>query len=602
MGLETNFPFAAEDQGNYITSDDAKFNWNTGGLDLTLENNPNQDFTETFDSDTGFIYDSDLTEFTGGQVQQKDQVPANAICGATYDEDVNLEAWSGGVVTGDAQGGAGITDQKLDLTGGVNKYVDYDATGNADSQQTGCIRFEWIPDFSGGGTQYIIELTQAAGNANNRIRMYLSGALLFWAISDSAGGSIVSQSESFTPVADTIYEIELNWDITSGATRMFIDGTQLGSTHTGTGTRSSSIGLLRLGKDLDGNGNPQFSINNLIIFDTVQHTSNYTPGYTVPNHTYAASNVTLPEMEYTGAGTLVSLDSFTTSESGSPRYTIQIGRSGNYLYWDGAAWSTSDGTYSQANDVTTFNANRATLPINGEIYRQFKINFTDSNTQSAVATLTASLTAQIYPTSNPYVDTISYIKHEDLINLIITAIITGNDQIKIILSKNGQWYYHDTTQWTASDGTYSQANTVAEIFPYLGDFTDVGIETKARLFLHSDDGSTTPTLENLYFEYNFYGEEDTIQKCIIWDKQVDEEGVGVTDSITVKLSNDMERYGSYTTLRRKGITVSPMASGYWEQKLIVGETYKFDFGNDEIFERVIPDASSVNFDQLEAPS
>lgn len=575
-------------------------------LQLKLQDNPGQNFIQNFASGTGFIYDSDKAEFSGGQVQQKDQVPANAICGATYDEDVNLEAWSGGVVTGDAQGGAGITDQKLDLTGGVNKYVDYDATGNADSQQTGTIRFQFIPDYSGGGSMYMVDIGQAVSSNNNRIRIYQSSTLLFWAITNSAGAGIVSQAESFTPVADTIYEIELNWDITAGATRMFVNGNQLGTTHVGTGTRSSDINVLRLGKDLNGSGNPQFYINNLIIFDTVQHTSNYTPGYTVPNYIYAASNVTLPEMEYTEAGTLVSLDSFTTSESGSPRYTIQIGQSGNYLYWNGSAWAISDGTYNQANDATTFNANRATLPVEGEIYGQFKINFIDSNTQSAVATLTASLTAQIYPTSNPTAETTIGMDNEGLTNFLATISASGSDLVKFSLSKDSTYYYWDGSAWSVST-SYSQSNIAADILTNIASFNDSGANTKVLLYFHSEDGSTTPSFTSLAITYDFWaGPAPSANECIVYGYCYDIKGDPLSDvSVKVEIIKNLAIYNDELIIMKDLKTVTSDSTGYWDISLLetvnLDAQYQFTFELENAKKRYIvdvPNQESVNFIEL----
>ena len=47
------------------------------------------------------------------------------------------------------------------------------------------------------------------------------------------GVAVVSQAEAFSPIADTEYEIEINWDITTGATMVFVDGVQLGKVKNG---------------------------------------------------------------------------------------------------------------------------------------------------------------------------------------------------------------------------------------------------------------------------------------------------------------------------------------------------------------------------------
>src|SRR4030042_74287 len=189
----------------------------TNGALATL-NNSGLTFSQDFSSDSGFTYDSSKSEFTGGLVRQKDTRPSNATFLASYN--VNKDGnWGGGTLTGTLNGGATVHDGVLDLASGTVKYEDFSATGNAGSQQTLCIRKVIITNFT--------------------IR-----------IKDSAGADIIFTSAgSYSPTSGVPFEIELNMDLTSGATRLFINGTQLGSTITTTGTRGSSIGLLRMGSD-----------------------------------------------------------------------------------------------------------------------------------------------------------------------------------------------------------------------------------------------------------------------------------------------------------------------------------------------------------------
>ena len=597
MSLQTVYPFNTP--ANY-TYDSDKIEITGGKAKLKLQH-AELPFTEDFADDTGFIYNSDLAEFIGGQVQQKSII--EAICGANFNTDINLEDWSGGVVTGTAYNGAGITSGKLDLSGSVNKYIDFDALNNADMQQTGCIRFKWTPKYSGAGSfQYLFTIVQAAGNANNRIRMYHQSTLLFYVISDSVGGSIVSVAETFSPVADTEYEIELNFDITTGATRLFVDGVQLGSTQTGTGTRSSNIGLLRLGKDLNGNGNADFLIDDLIIFDSVQHTSNYTKGYSVPDYKYSETNIILPEMEHVGDGSILDFISFATTESGSPRYLLQIGRSGDYLYWDGAAWSVSDESYNQANDETTFDTNCTSLDVDGEKYGQFMLIFPDSNIQSSVSELTATLNVNNgYPTDNPIIEPGSSQLLDALDNFVVVKTITGSDLIKYVLKKGSSYYYHDGSSWVVSDGTYAQSNTEAEIVTNKATFTTSGINFKWVAFLHSDDGSTYPEIDTITVDYSFFEQPESIRTCVVWGYNYNPDGTPSTETFEIRLNTDGIKYKSESVVRYESLTVTPDSNGYWEQDLIetvnMPDTvyYRFIF-SDRIaeIEKDVPDQDSSN--------
>lgn len=601
MSIQLVFPFT--DPGNYTYGSNVEV---SGGVaKLKLVDLPNQNFNQSFDNDTGFTYDSDKAEFTGGLVRQKDQVPANAMFGASYTTNIN-GVWGDGTLTGAAVGGATITGNRLDLTGESIKYVDYDADLNADSQQVGCIRFKLTPNYSGApaSIKNFISISKQAGFNDNGIKIFQSSTVIFIQIADSAAGSIVSNAESWSPVSGTTYEIELNWDITTGATRLFIDGVQLGSTQTGTGTRDANINLFRVGADVSATLKSDFYIEDLIVFDTVQHTSNYTPGYTLSEYMYLASNVICPEMEYTGVGTLQAVSNFVTTDTNTPHYTIQIGRSGDYLYWDGADWTTSDGTYAQANDEATFLANVGSLDIEGEIYGQFKINFDNSNSnQMSVADLTVTVTGQTYPTDNPTIDGSASYRIQGLDRFEETAPTKpGSDEIKYTLKKGTSWYYWNGAAWVVSDETYAQANTAAEIEANKATFTTLTITFAWRAFLHSDDGTTTPELDQLEIDYDYAGvTPDSVEKCVVSGHIYDADGnPKVNALIKAILETDNIKYKTNIMLECEEQSDLTDVNGYWELELVETDNiqdtpkYIFTFEN-KIYRRNVPDQASADF-------
>jgi hypothetical protein len=572
MSLSLSYPFNTI--GNYNVSDSQKIGISAGKAVLLLQQE-DADFTEDFADDTGFTYDSDLAEFISG-LRQKSQI--DALSGADFNSDINLEDWSSGIITGTAYNGAAISSGKLDLSGSTNKYVDFDANNNADMQQTGCIKFKWTPKYSGAGSfQYLFSIVEGAGNANNRIRMYHQSTLLFVAISDSAGGSIISFAEAFSPVADTEYEIELNFDITTGETRLFVDGNQLGTTQTGTGTRSSDIGLLRFGKDLNGNGNADFEIDDLIIFDTVQHTANYTKGYTVSDYQYSKTSVIVPEMEHTGDGSIKLFNSFSATYTGDIKILIEIDRSGNKLYWTGTAWAVSTDPYTEATDISVFIANCASLDVTDAKYGQFTIVFTDSNTLGSISELTANLNVDIgYPTDNPWIEPVQAISSiEELINFTETINISGSDAIKYALYKNSNLYYYDG-DWIISDGTYAQSNTAAEIIANISSFTTEKIDFNFRAFLHSDDGTTTPELDSVTVVYDFAQKITDPEMCLVYGYSLNPDNTPNTDVIVITLNIGANETLGNNQLSRKAIYITPRDDGYWEKELANTEDMETD--------------------------
>ena len=609
MSIELNYPF--DIPGNYIY-DSNKIEVSGGSARIKLRQD-DVDFTEDFADDTDFTYDSDEAEFTGGLVRQKDTRPSNATFYVSYNSDIN-GSWGNGVLTGTAIGGASVSGGYLDLSQDDVRYVDYNADLNADSQQTGCIRFEIVPNYNSSPAteQRFFLFCKAHNNTENLIfiRHSAGGALRLHMF--GIGGAFIFEKYlgSWTVVQGQKYEIEVNWDIDSGATRVFIDGVQKGTTETTTGTRSSDIGLLRIGSDRTGVLTANFSINNILIFSTVQHTTDYTPDWSSIYETiYFETSVTLPEMEHTGDGTIKLFNSFSTTESGSPRYTLQIGRSGDYLYWNGSVWTVSDDTYSQANDVTTFNANCGSLDVDGENYGQFKIIFPESiSIQSSVSELTANMNVDIgYYDDNPTIEPNSSFQTDELISIIETATKNGNDEIKYIVKIADIWYWLNNGILEESDETYTQANTEAELNANIENLISAASVCKIKLFLHSEDTTTTPILNNLYIEYSFGGETvDVIEKCIVWGYNFDCEGNREQTQITIKLNRAQAQYKNYTTIKRTEISVTPDANGYWEVELVENANmenntgYIFDFNNGERFRRIVPNEQTKNFYLLEA--
>lgn len=191
--------------------------------------------------------------------------------------------FGGGSLTGTAAGSAAISGGYLQMhLPGIN-YLTYAGAGNADGAiQTGAIRFTLKPNYSGsptGANMALFSIAKAHGDAKNLIYIHhnTSGTLVVQCL-DSAGSFIINVGlGAWSPTSGTDYLFEYNWDYTAGAHRLFIDGVQLGSTIGTTGTRSADIGLIRLGSLYDGTVNANYKMKEVRIYNTVQHTANYTP-------------------------------------------------------------------------------------------------------------------------------------------------------------------------------------------------------------------------------------------------------------------------------------------------------------------------------------
>jgi hypothetical protein len=538
----------------------------------------NAPFTEDFADDTDHTYNPDFAEFPGGSVRQVD-TPGGAISGAMYETSIDMESWSGGTVTGTATGGAAIAGNRLDLAHLDVRYVDYDGANQFGTGNAGCVKLKYTPKYTGnpggGGDMTIFTCAKVMGSdISNFIMIRHTSAGKIQLLTYDAAGVIIfnyTTTGDWSPTADTQYELELNYDFTTGATRLFIDGVQFGDTQTATGTiNKAEIGDIRIGSNYGGTDTSNFYIEDLVIYETIQHTTNYTKGYTLYSTRYVETSDVLPEMEHAGDGTIKSFVSLSMTYTGSPRILLEVGRSGDKLYWNGSAWVVSDETYAQATDPTTFNTNCTSLTVDGENYGQFTIVFPDSDTQSSVSELTATMNVDIYPTTNPTIEPDASFRTDEIESLVVTYVATGSDAVNCVMKKEDTWYYWTGSAWTSTAGNlYAESSTVADAMANITTLVSASEEVKIKFFLHSHDGTTSPSVSSALFTYSYGGDApDVIDTCTVWGYMRNNDGTVNSSAFTVRLEKDVVKYKTNTLIRSKEITVTPDDSAYFEVDLV----------------------------------
>jgi len=326
----------------------------------------------TFTDSVNYTYDPDVITVSSGEAKLNSMFPLdNMTFYANYNSDIN-GTWGLGDLTGTPTGGADVSSGVLDLAHDDNRYLDYDADQNADSQQKGCVRFNVVPSYSGtpSALRYFFAISKAHSDMKNCINIHhrtLSGNIVIY-IYDSTGSTIINNVYLgvWSPTSGQSYEFEFNWDITNGETRVFIDGTQHGSTQTDTGTRDGNIGLLRIGVSVSASQDSYFKIDNFTYFNDVQHTSNYSPE-PIPENDYDTNNPTIvPTEEFPYVGNLTCFNETATKPEGTDvKYHCSIDNGSTWLYWNGTGWDTTDESYDQSNNATVINANIGTIGENG---------------------------------------------------------------------------------------------------------------------------------------------------------------------------------------------------------------------------------------------
>lgn len=309
------------------------------------------------DNPSNFIFDSNKIEMlTSGKF--KNLTPTDATFVATYTNNINGN-YGNGVLTGTPTGGAVIVGNRLDLTGDITKYVDYDANNNADSQQTGTFLTKLTPNYSGppSSNKAIFCTTRINGSSDNMIQLlHLTSGVLLLQMRDQNGNLILTYSMPvWSPIAGQRYEFSLNFDLTAGETRLFIEGNQHGVTQTATGIRSSDINLLRIGNNNQGSYTSDMYIEDFVYFSTVQHTANYTPGYTLSETLYDTTN---PVIELNTAIITIKADQLfnmleNVSKPVNDDITYVLSRNGSSVYYNivNGQWETSDLSPTKSNTI-----------------------------------------------------------------------------------------------------------------------------------------------------------------------------------------------------------------------------------------------------------
>lgn len=526
--------------------------------------------------DTGWAFDAAKAEFVAGKIQQKSQAPLNYQSVATYTANINL-SYALGVLTGTAVGGAAVLANRLDLAHDDIRYVDYDGTDNADSQQTGAIKFKVTPNYTGSPAlqQNFFHIGKSPGDsANNIALVQKTNGDIQLIISSSSGSTILSVVVgNWSPTLGVTYEFEVNYDITAGVTRFYIDGVQLGATIGGTGTRSSDIAQFRIGSNFVGSIASNFAVEDLVVFSTVQHTTNYTPGYTLSDTEFAETTSQPPSVPYTGLGAVQSIDTLVVVATSTVKFILRLVNVDD-VWFDGANWVPSDLSFAEANTVTEINDNLASLAaIGGTTALAVLVAFGASITQTNVDNTDLEFTGQQFPLDDPAIINNSAVFADSLDLFAATLVEPGSDTVTFQIIVNEIPMYWTGIVWSVAIlDDISQSNTLADVAANVAtlDLTN-GKNLKVNAILHSDDASSTPELAQVVLDYGFQGPVPvTPTECFLFAYLKDILADAKTGTLEIENLKAFSTAGTVVSANKQ--TVPFDENGYVELSVIETET------------------------------
>lgn len=550
----------------------------------------------------GFIFDATNVEFVGGVVAQLPQI--KAILAANYNSgfDANWKVTPANI-TATLNGNPTRMNGKVVCTGIQGLYYDI-ASNTIESH-----KFKYTPNYNISPLSNVNLLTIYNGT-NNNDRFLLthspSGNTLRFTLENSIGGSVINVDTAvgaaFTPTAGQEYEFEVVINSIAGTVRLFVDGNLHGTNTPGVWTRGTSLTRFYLGASPAIYNVAQASFDDYYAFYDAQHTESYVPGYTVSDFKCLASNVDMPAFVHTGLGSVLSLMSITTIQKEFPQYSIKL-NAGNYQYWNGTDWVDSDATYAQSNDAATINTNISSLVATGITFVFIRIHFTNTTTSNNVDNLIVNYNGNtLYPITDPIITPVTSISQDALNSFITVLTSTGLDSIQFVLKLDNINKYWNGTVWIDSDGTLAQTNDITTIQTNLSSFTTRGSLVPV-IYLHSDNGLTTPNIDDIVITYDFFGGVTTPENvCLVWGYLYDEINIPVGNANIIVIPNQ------YGTINDKTIDTNPTTvvtdnTGYWEIPLIETQTaldtwaYEFNI-NGFKSRKFIPNTISARFNDL----
>lgn len=527
---------------------------------------------QAFTSATGFAYDNTKAEFVGGLLRQKIYPPPGFSFAASFSSMINADFGSGNL-TGTPTGGAGITGGKLDLTGN-NKFLSFSGTGNADFTQTGALRFKLTPNYSGApaAITMLFSISSGVGQVNNLLRLFHNtDGGLYATIYDQNGNPLFNSTMgAWSPVSGTEYEIEFNVDITTGASRAFINGIQFGSTITVTGTRNSSDALFVIGSDQSNSLFSNCFFRDFMVFPAVQHTANYTPGYSVLN-SFIESKIDCPAISIAD-GLSATAISFADFSSGLTHYIM------NGMWWNGSAWVSSDGSYAQSNAAVTINTNIASLPITEGAPFVISVVFSTGTSQESVTSVTFQYSVNEYFSSGNISPT-QVFQVKDVLSFSAVISTPANTALGFIVQIMGVKYWWNGSAWATSDGSIGQSNDAATINSNVGSLP-LPMNSALNIFavMTTTDTDATPTITSFTIKYDF-GELETVPiTCNIVGYLRDLSG-NLLPNVAVKFQvfktvPTQYKEAASNVILGSAVTVTTNSEGYFSVDLIQSGQYE----------------------------
>lgn len=208
-----------------------------------------------------------------------------------------------------------------------------------------------------------------------------------------------------------------------------------------------------------------------------------------------------------------------------------------------------------------------------------------------------------FPTDSPAIISKASFSITKLLNFLSNIVEPGSDSVTFVIVVNGVDMYWNGSAWIESSGVL-ESNTVAEIQAGASFLVSSGaISIKIKVYLTSNDGTTTPEILDFTIEYDFVGAIEDIDLTIVTGKISDIDGISDTDILKIRLNKKVVEYKDSIQITGDEIIITPDSNGNWQAEIadtddMEDETfYIFEIKN-RILKRLVPKSGSIDFNDL----
>lgn len=316
----------------------------------------------SYDNGANFTYDNTKVDFPGSNVYLKNLI-GDVLYYALRSDKVEKRGLAG---TATENGAPGIVGSKCSFLNAADALL-FSSTSPMFSSE-GTIRYKITPNYSGNPAAnryhfFMAESSSTTGYNTISLHHGTSGQLIL-TVRNSAGGAVtVYNLGAWSPTSGTEYEIELDASTLTPMHRVYINGAAFGY-YAGAFTRTN-ISYLIVGNTTSLSNNADAYIRDFQVYSSIQHTG--VGGFTseIPR----TEQFTYTQVEQTiTVNSAIELDSWTSFDATltapvNTDYGFIVKLNNTNKYWDGAAWSNSNGTLAQSNTYADINTNITSLTV-----------------------------------------------------------------------------------------------------------------------------------------------------------------------------------------------------------------------------------------------